>query len=433
MNKKNKPFFVISCPFDTYSGYGARSRDVVKSIIESDKYEVQLLAQRWGDTPWNFCKDHSEWEFLYDYEHNPRTSSRRQPDIWMQITIPNEFTPIGKYNIGCTAGIEATSCRGEWVEGINRMNETWVSSKFAKNVFDNVKFEKRDQKTNNVIGELKVEKPVHVIFEGIDTNLYKKISKPKTKSINLSSIKEQFCYLFVGHWMNGAHGHDRKNVGVLVKEFIETFKNRKGMPALILKCSKGSNSYTGKDAILKQINSYTRAYKNEKIPNIYLLHGEFTDVEMNDLYNHSKIKAMVSFTKGEGYGRPLLEFSLSGKPVIASGWSGHMDFLHPEFNTFIQGQLENVHPSAANEWLLKEARWFQVNTAYAREALRSVYNNFKLKLSNAKRQAYFAKNNFSREQMSELIDNHLSEVLPEFSVTQELKIPELKIPKLKKV
>ena len=164
-----------------------------------------------------------------------------------------------------------------------------------------------------------------------------------------------------------------------------------------------------------------------------MLHGEFTDVEMNDLYNHSKIKAMVSFTKGEGYGRPLLEFSLSGKPVIASGWSGHMDFLHPEFNTFIQGQLENVHPSAANEWLLKEARWFQVNTAYAREALRSVYNNFKLKLSNAKRQAYFAKNNFSREQMSELIDNHLSEVLPEFSVTQELKIPELKIPKLKKV
>ena len=94
MNKKNKPFFVISCPFDTYSGYGARSRDVVKSIIESDKYEVELLAQRWGETPWGFCKDHPEWKFLYDYEHNPRTSTRRQPDIWMQITIPNEFQPV---------------------------------------------------------------------------------------------------------------------------------------------------------------------------------------------------------------------------------------------------------------------------------------------------------------------------------------------------
>ena len=36
----SKPRFVISCPFDTYSGYGARSRDIVKAIIELDKYNV---------------------------------------------------------------------------------------------------------------------------------------------------------------------------------------------------------------------------------------------------------------------------------------------------------------------------------------------------------------------------------------------------------
>jgi len=233
--------------------------------------------------------------------------------------------------------------------------------------------------------------------------------------------------------MNGVHGHDRKNVGVLIKEFIETFKNRNSMPALILKCSKGNNSYTSKDAVLKQINGYIREYKGHKIPNIYLLHGEFTDEEMNDLYNHTKVKAMVSFTKGEGYGRPLLEFSLTGKPVIASGWSGHLDFLNPEFTTLVKGQLENVHDSAANDWLLKEARWFQVDAVYARESLRSVFKNYKLKLSNAKRQAYFAKNNFSREKMNELIDNHLTEVLPEFSAQLELTLPELKIPKLKKV
>ena len=433
MKKTIKPFFVISCPFDTYSGYGARSRDVVKSIIESDKYEVKLVAQRWGETPWGFCKDHPEWEFLYDYEHNPMEQAKKQPDIWMQITIPNEFRPIGKYNIGCTAGIEATSCKGEWVEGINRMNETWVSSKFAKDMFDHVKFEKRDKNTQQVIGELKVEKPINIIFEGVNTDLYKKISKPKTKGINLSNIKEQFCYLFVGHWMNGVHGHDRKNVGVLIKEFIETFKNRNSMPALILKCSKGNNSYTSKDAVLKQINGYIREYKGHKIPNIYLLHGEFTDEEMNDLYNHTKVKAMVSFTKGEGYGRPLLEFSLTGKPVIASGWSGHLDFLNPEFTTLVQGQLENIHPSAANDWLQQEAQWFQVDAVYARESLRSVYKDYKLKLSKGKRQAYFAKTNFSRDKMSELIDNHLTNVLPDFSHQVKLKLPELKIPQLKKV
>ena len=55
---------------------------------------------------------------------------------------------------------------------------------------------------------------------------------------------------------------------------------------------------------------------------------ELISEELNELYNHPKVKAMVSTTKGEGFGRPLLEFSLTGKPIMASGWSGHLDFLH---------------------------------------------------------------------------------------------------------
>ena len=76
----NKPSFVISCPFDTYSGYGARSRDIVKAIIESDKYDVKLLPQRWGDTPTNFCTDHKEWKFLW--EHSIKNLESK-PDVWM--------------------------------------------------------------------------------------------------------------------------------------------------------------------------------------------------------------------------------------------------------------------------------------------------------------------------------------------------------------
>ena len=60
-----KPLFIISCPIDTYSGYGARSRDIVKALIESNKYEVKVLPQRWGNCPWGFIEDHSEkWGFL---------------------------------------------------------------------------------------------------------------------------------------------------------------------------------------------------------------------------------------------------------------------------------------------------------------------------------------------------------------------------------
>ena len=138
----SKPLFVISAPFDTYSGYGARSRDVIKSVIKSDKYEVKLLSQRWGSTPWNFIKDHfDEWGFLTEHLLNPE-GQNKQPDVWMQITVPNEFAPIGKYNIGMTAGMETTLVDGTWVEGINRMDVTFVSSEHAKRSFLESKFQK---------------------------------------------------------------------------------------------------------------------------------------------------------------------------------------------------------------------------------------------------------------------------------------------------
>ena len=59
-----KPMFIISCPIDTYSGYGARSRDLVKAIIELDKYDVKILPQRWGNTPWNFIEDNNRVQKL---------------------------------------------------------------------------------------------------------------------------------------------------------------------------------------------------------------------------------------------------------------------------------------------------------------------------------------------------------------------------------
>ena len=121
-----KPLFLISCPFDTYSGYGARSRDVVKSIIETNKYRVKLISQPWGNTRFDFCKDNPEWEFLY--EHVLKENLTDQPEIWAQITVPNEFKPMGKFNIGFTAGIETTLVNGEWVEGMNRMDLNIVSS-----------------------------------------------------------------------------------------------------------------------------------------------------------------------------------------------------------------------------------------------------------------------------------------------------------------
>jgi len=416
-----KPLFIISSPFDTYSGYGARSRDIIKSIIELDKYNVKLLPQRWGNTPWNFCKDNQEWEFLYSHAL-PSSNIPKQPEIWMQITVPNEFQPIGKYNIGCTAGMETTLVDATWVQGMNRMDLNFVSSVHSKNSFLNSVYNQQDQQGNQV-GKLQIEKPIEVLFEGANLDVYFPDNSPCEIDFD---IPESFAYLFVGHWMQGDLGQDRKNVGLLVKTFYETFKNKKNKPALILKTSQVGTSYMDRDAILKKISQIKETVDSKNLPNIYLLHGEFTDKEMNSIYNHSKIKCMVSLTKGEGFGRPLLEFSLTQKPIITTNWSGHIDFLNPEFTTLLPGTLNKVHPSAAVEkMILQESQWFNVDTVKVKSYLKYMFEKYDMFLEKAKRQAYYSKTNYSWEKMQETLDNLLTTYLPEFPKEIKLNLPKL--------
>jgi glycosyltransferase involved in cell wall biosynthesis len=427
-----KPLFIISSPFDTYSGYGARSRDLIKAIIKTDKYNVKLMSQRWGNTPFGFCKDNPEWKFLLDLIL-PNNQLPKQPEIWAQVTVPNEFQPVGKYNIGFTAGIETTVCAAEWIEGCNRMNLNIVSSEHSKKVFKESKFEKRNKQTNALEGVVELTKPMEVLFEGANTDIYKVLNTPCSLDFN---IKEDFAYLFVGHWMQGDLGEDRKNVGLLIKAFYETFKNKVKKPALILKTSQVGASYSDREEILRKIRLIKKTVNSNNLPKIYLLHGEFTDEEMNEIYNHSKVKAMVSLTKGEGFGRPLLEFTLTKKPLIATGWSGQMDFLNPEFTVLIGGGLTNVHPSAANQFLLADSQWFSPDHGQIGFALKDVYENYKNYTDKGKRQAFKSKNEFSWDKMAEKTDTLLTQYIPEFPKELNLKLPSMKkieLPKLKKV
>ena len=423
----NKPVFIISSPVDTYSGYGGRSRDLIKSIIELDKYDVKLLSQKWGDTPTGFIDNHDEWRFL-----QPLITQNLQskPDIWMQITIPSEFQAVGKYNIGCTAGIESTGCAVSWIEGLNKMDINLVSSQHSKKVFESIKFEQRDKITNTVQGVIKLEKPIEVVFEGVDLDTYF-YKTPQDVNLNLEEIKESFCFLFVGHWMGGDIGHDRKNVGVLVRNFFETFKNKNITPALILKSSVGRNSYLSREELLQKIKVIKNQYPSDtKLPNIYILNGGLSDEQMNDLYNHPKIKAMVSFTKGEGYGRPLAEFGISKKPIIASGWSGQVDFLTPGNCILLPGSLEQVHHSAANQWLLKETHWFKVDDKASMDAFRDVYTNYKKHLIGSKKHGHYIKTNFSFGAMKAVVGNILDLHIPPFPQEVKLSLPKLITPKL---
>ena len=297
------------------------------------------------------------------------------------------------------------------------------------NHFLNSVFTKQDKQGND-LGETKVEKPIEVLFEGVNLNTYFLDNSPCMIDFN---IKESFAYLFVGHWMQGSMGEDRKNVGLLVKAFLETFKNKKKQPALILKTSQAGASHMDRDEVLKKIQTIKDSVNSKNLPNIYLLHGEFTNEEMNSIYNHSKVKAMISLTKGEGFGRPLLEFSLTQKPIIASGWSGHTDFLDPNFSVLLGGELKNVHSSAVvQNMILAESQWFSPNHGQIGHALKDIFKNYKNYTDGSKRQAYKSKNEFSWEAMKSLLESRLDDLIPEFPKQIELKLPKLNLPKLEK-
>jgi|TARA_R110000823_G_scaffold160004_1_gene291401 glycosyltransferase involved in cell wall biosynthesis len=439
-----KNTFYISCPIDTYSGYGGRSRDFVKALIKSDKYDVKIISQRWGSTPFGFIDDHLEdWGFLKS--HIPTLEGgklQEQPDIWCQVTVPNEFQKVGKYNIGLTAGIETTACASPWIEGCNRMDLILTSSTHSKNVFEKTSYNGKDQNGNDF--PLKLTTPCEVLIEGADLDVYKPLKNTEFKSSTLkesiNSIPESFAYLYVGHWMQGEMGEDRKNVGLLIKAFYELFKNKKGKkPALILKTSGGGSSYIDRNEMQKRIASIRESVPSDDLPNIYLLHGEFSDREMNELYNHSKVKAMVNLTKGEGFGRPLLEFSLSNKPVITTGWSGQIDFLQPKLSGLMGGKLTKIHPSAQQkDMLIEGSEWFSVDHNHIGHFFNDVITNYKEWKVKGKRQGYYSRTNFSFQNMEEQLDSLLSKYVPVLSKKLELKLPKLggsklQLPKLKKV
>ena len=431
-----KPLCVVSCPIDTFSGYGARSRDFVKGLIESkgEEWDIKILPQRWGDCPWNFLSqdDPLRQRFIGGLD--------KKPDIWMQITVPNEFQPVGQFNIGISAGIETNIFPSEFLVGMNKMNLNLVSSKHSKDVALATTF-KQQNKQGQITGQLKLEKPIEVLFEGLDLNKYYK--NPQSSGL-LKDIPEDFCFLFTGHWLPGAFGEDRKNTGLLIKTFLETFKGPgKKKPALVLKTNSINYSLLDREEILKKINRIKDKFSGT-LPNIYLVHGELTDDEMNQLNNDNKVKAFVSFTKGEGYGRPLAEAAITGKPTIVSNWSGHVDFIHPDYNVLVGGDLKNVHKSAANQFLLKDSQWFNINTDIASRAMKDVVKHYKKYWEKSRKQTQYLKDNWTFDKMVEKITEFMPKVeaapqmqtlnLPKLKKkTVKTELPKLKLPKLKKI
>ena len=164
---------------------------------------------------------------------------------------------------------------------------------------------------------------------------------------------------------------------------------------------------------------------------------------MNELYNHPKVKTHITLTHGEGFGRPLLEAAQSGKPVVAPGWGGQVDFLHRNYSVLLPGSLTKVPKSAFPKEMFfdnYENKWFTANYNVASQVMKDVVNNYSKYLVKGKQLQLYTKSEFSLEKMKEKLDKILSPLFDSIPTQVDLKLPKLQkidnsklnLPKLKK-
>jgi glycosyltransferase involved in cell wall biosynthesis len=418
----SKPILVFQAPIATRSGYGDHSRDILKSLFELDKYDVKVVPTRWGNTPQDQIDPQTE--FGKRILHNIVTSLEKQPDIFIQVSVANEFKKVGKYNIGITAGVETTIAPQEFIQASNQMDLIITPSEFTKETLSKTSYTQVDRKTNQEVGKIQLDKPVEVLFEGVDLNVY----NSKSEFSILEKVDTDFNFLFVGHWLGGELGHDRKDVGMMIKTFCTVFKSlpKNKQPGLILKTSHAGFSVGEREDLATRILELTKEF-GDKCPSVHLVWGDLSESELNSLYNDDKVKAMLMFTKGEGYGRPLGEFATTGKPIVVSNWSGYKDFLPEENTVYLDGELKAVHESAQNKFLLKESKWFYVDYSKAAAKIYDVYNNYTTYLKKSAGLKTNIQNNFSLDKMT----SKLGTILDKY--VKVAKKIELKLPTIKKL
>ena len=439
-----KKLMLICAPVSSRSGYGDHARDLVRAFIKLNKFDVNIMDVPWGETPRNALDKKLDKNIIDCILPEPKMD--RHPDVYVDIRIPNEFQTYGKVNIGITAGIETTAVSSNWIESCNKMDLIIVPSEHSKEGFVRALYEKMQQLPNGEqqkVGELKLEKPIEALFEGVDENVFKPLENSSLSLVD--DIKEDFAFLHVGLWGKGGYGEDRKDISKTIKIFYESFANKKEQPALILKTAGATFSILDREECLRKINEIKSMFpKDWNLPNVYLLHGSLSSEEMNKLYNHPKVKSFISLTHGEGFGRPMLEATMTGLPVIASGWSGQMDFLSQTDSMLLGGELVQVPKS--QHWkdiIVPESQWFNVNEQQAYKAMNYCFENYDEVKGKALNLMKINRDKFTLDKMTEnlgeiiksFVDTIPSQVdikLPKLKKVDDLKTPKIKLPKLKK-
>tara|TARA_R110002074_G_scaffold361001_2_gene533978 strand:+ start:1926 stop:3182 length:1257 start_codon:yes stop_codon:yes gene_type:complete len=400
---------LVRGPALTRTGYGEHCRFVLRALREIEELDIYLIPVNWGQSNW-IWEDNEERQWMDSIISKTATHNqeRGQYDVSIQVTIPNEWQRMAPVNIGVTAGIETTKVAPQWLAKCNEMDKVITISEHSKQIFLDTVYEGVDKNTGQK-GYLKCNVDVDVVhypvkrFEEIDLEL------------NLST---KFNFLTVAQW------GPRKNIQNTISWFVEEFIDNPDVGLVVKTFSKGGSLIDRIEA-KKQLKSLLQKYENRKCK-IYLLHGDLTDQEMHSLYTHKNIHSLVSLTHGEGFGLPLFEAAYSGLPVLATDWSGHLDFLYmpvkdkkgkeknKAYFAKIDYDLSPVQENAVWDGVVqKDSMWAYAKQGSYKMKLREVYKDYGRYKSQAKKLKTWILDNFKEQEQYDLFAKCIKEDEPE--------------------